>query len=271
MVTFTENFMENQRIKFSKKFEEFRNNLYFVLVNPESQGNIGAVARALKTSGFKNLILVNPPHLDHADVRKMAHRSLDLIKSARLCNTFDEAVKDMHLIAGTAMRKRQFNYPLYSPDETRERLIATALQRPAAIVFGNERNGLTNIELSKCHIQSTIPTATQQPALNLAQAVMIYAHNFFVNFNMKQETEKIARAGQQEYEKFFVHLVHSLQRVNFIPRDGMEEFMIRVRRLFNRMALESRDIRMMHKLLQIFEKRIQALENESNSEKNEIY
>ena len=263
--------MKNQRIKFSSTFEKFRDNLYFILVNPESQGNIGAVARALKTSGFKNLILVNPPDLDHADVRKMAHRSLDIIKKARIVDSFDEAVKNMHLIVGTTMRKRQLNYPLYSPADAGKRLSETALEHPVAIVFGSERNGLTNIELSKCHIQSTIPTATQMPALNLAQAVMIYAHNFFINFNSNPESGKISPAVQKEYEKFYAHLAGSLQSVNFVPRDGMEQFFIRVRRLFSRMELESRDIRMMHKLLQIFEKRIHLLENNKDREKNEIY
>jgi TrmH family RNA methyltransferase len=263
--------MTNQRIKFSSAFEKFRKNLYFILVNPESQGNIGAVARALKTSGFNNLILVNPPELDHADVRKMAHRSLDIIKKARIVDSFDEAVENMHFIVGTTMRKRQLNYPLYSPDQAGKRLSETALQHPAAIVFGSERNGLTNIELSKCHIQSTIPTATQMPALNLAQAVMIYAHNFFVNFNSAIESGKTRPAVQEEYQKFYTHLASSLESVNFVPRDGMEQFLIRVRRLFSRMELESRDIRMMHKLLQIFEKKIYSLENSKSRKKNEIY
>jgi TrmH family RNA methyltransferase len=263
--------MNNRRVKYSKDFENFRENLYFILVNPESQGNIGAAARALKTSGFKNLILVNPPELDHEDVRKMAHRSLDIVKNAQIVNSFDEAIKDMHLIIGTTMRKRQLNYQLYSPDEAGKKLMSAAIDHPVALVFGSERNGLTNIELSKCHIQSTITTATQKPALNLAQAVMIYAHHFFTAFNSLQDGHSKDFAVQKEYEKFYSHLVKALEDVNFVPRDGMEQFLIRTRRLFGRLQLESRDIRMMHKLLQIFEKRIIQLETKNSPQKKEIY
>lgn len=204
-------------------------------------------------------------------MRKMAHRSLDIIKKARVVSTFDEAVEEMHFIVGTTMRKRQLNYPLYSPVEAGKRLLSAAAEHPVAIVFGSERNGLTNVELSKCHIQSTIPTATVNPALNLAQAVMIYAHTFFVNFNSIQQDADRPLAAQKEYDKFYLHLARSLEQVNFVPRDGMEQFLIRVRRLFSRMELESRDIRMMHKLLQIFEKRIEYLENGESTVKNEIY
>jgi len=263
--------MLNQRIKLNQQFRKFRENLHFVLVNPESQGNIGAVARAMKTSGFKKLILVNPPELDHADIRRMAHRSIDIIKNAKIVNSFDEAIENMHFVVGTTMRTRQHKYTLYSPDEAGERLMAAALDHSVAIVFGSERNGLTNVELSKCHFHSTIATATQNPALNLSQAVMIYAHRFFVNFNTIEKEYNPILAGQGEYEKFYERLSSSLEKVNFVPRDGMEQFLIRVRRLFGRLELESRDVRMMHKLLQIFEKRIRSLEKDNTKSKREIY
>ncbi len=263
--------MQNQRLDFDRQFKKIRENLHFILVHPESQGNIGAVARALKTSGFKKLILVNPPELDHADVRKMAHRSIDIIKNAKIVSSFDEALENMHFVVGTTMRTRQHNYALFSPHEAGSRLMSTALEHPVAIVFGSERNGLTNVELSKCHIQSTIATATQNPSLNLSQAVMIYAHQFFVSFNTIKKNYNQDLAKQKEYVKFYEHLVFSLEKVNFIPRDGMEQFIIRVRRLFGRLELESRDVRMMHKLLQIFETRIDSLEKVNTKANDEIY
>ena len=74
---------KNQRISYNRTFSRIRENLYFVLVEPESEGNIGATARAIKTSGFKNLILVNPKFSnDHPEVHWMAHRSEDILKKA---------------------------------------------------------------------------------------------------------------------------------------------------------------------------------------------
>ena len=75
--------VNNQRVLYNSTFSKVRQNLYFVLVEPESEGNIGATARAIKTSGFKNLILVNPKiSNDHPEVKWMAHRSEDILKNA---------------------------------------------------------------------------------------------------------------------------------------------------------------------------------------------
>ena len=70
----------NKSIKLSEKFKRIQQNLHFILVEPENPGNVGAVARAMKTSGFKNLILINYADLDHPELRMMAHRSLGYCK-----------------------------------------------------------------------------------------------------------------------------------------------------------------------------------------------
>ena len=71
------------RVSFSKSFNKIRENIYFVLVEPESPGNIGATARAIKTCGFKNLILVNPKEKNHPETMWMAHQSEEILENAR--------------------------------------------------------------------------------------------------------------------------------------------------------------------------------------------
>jgi tRNA C32,U32 (ribose-2'-O)-methylase TrmJ len=101
---------KNQRISYSSTFSKIRENLYFVLVEPESEGNIGATARAIKTSGFKNLILVNPRFsADHPEVQWMAHRSEDILKKSAVVSTLPEAINDKRLVIATTQRKRHFN------------------------------------------------------------------------------------------------------------------------------------------------------------------
>ncbi len=262
----------SQRIPLNEKFKIIRQNLHFVLVEPESPGNVGAVARALKTMGFEKLVLVNPCTLDSDELKMMAHRSADIVQKATIVSNFEQAIRHMRLTVATTMRKRHFKFPFFSPEQIAERLLTTALQHPVAIVFGRESSGLTNEEILKCQLHSTIPTATQNPALNLAQSVMIYAYTFFRHIEKTEQFFKYELASQYELEKFYEHLSEALQLVQFVPRDGIDNFVTRFRRLIGRSMAEQRDVRLLHKLLQIFETRIRDLESESgNKTKRKIY
>ena len=260
----------NQRIPYSSSFLKIRKNLSFVLVEPEVEGNVGASARAIKVSGFKNLILVNPkPDANHQEIQWMAHRSEDILKEAKVVTSLAEAVKDKRLVIATTQRKRHFKFPIYSPEEIIEKIKDVAQTHPVAIVFGRERTGLTNEELLQCHIHSTILTATHKPALNLAQSVMIYAHTFFRLQNINQPAIAYDLASQYELEKFYEHLGDSIKKVGFVPRDSFDNFISRFRRLLGRSLAEKRDVRLLHKLLQIFESRINDLEKQTGKKEKQ--
>ena len=252
---------KNQRISFNPAFSKIRENLSFVLVEPETEGNIGATARAIKTSGFKNLILVNPNfEADHPQVQWMAHRSEEILKKAKVVSTLTEAINDKRLVIATTQRKRHFKFPLYSPEEISDKIETIAVSHPVAIVFGRETNGLNNKELLQCHIHSTILTATQKPSLNLAQSVMLYAQTFFKLQNVKTSRYTYDLASIYELEKFYDHLKESMKEVGFVPRDSYDNFITRFKRLIGRSLAEKRDVRLLHKLLQIYESRITDLE-----------
>jgi TrmH family RNA methyltransferase len=253
----------SQRISYNSTFSKIRENLYFVLVEPETEGNIGATARAIKTSGFKNLILVNPKfEADHPQVQWMAHRSEEVLKNAQVVSSLNEAINDKRLVIATTQRKRHFKFPLYSPEEISQKIETIAVRHPVAIVFGRETNGLNNKELLHCHIHSTILTATQNPSLNLAQSVMLYAHTFFKLQNVKASRYTYDLASKYELEKFYDHLKNSMQEVEFVPRDSYDDFITRFKRLIGRSLAEKRDVRLLHKLLQIYESRIADLEKQ---------
>lgn len=255
-----------QRIELNEKFKVVRQNVHFVLVEPESPGNVGSVARAIKTMGFEKLVLVNPCALDTDEVKMLAHRSMDIIEQATITDSFEQAIAPMRLTVATTMRKRHFKFPFFSPEQIAEKLLSAALEHPVAIVFGRESTGLTNEEILKCHLHSTIQTATQNPALNLSQAVMIYAHTFFQYLQKTEIHYEYNLASQYELEKFYEHLSRSLEMVRFVPRDGIDNFITRFRRLIGRSMAEKRDVRLLHKLLQIFETRIHDLEDKTEKE-----
>jgi TrmH family RNA methyltransferase len=253
----------NQRIISNPSFEKISSNLHFVLVEPEVEGNVGASARAIKTSGFKNLILVNPQFSkNHPEIEWMAHRSEDILKRAKVVSSLHEAIKNKRLVIATTQRKRHFKFPFFSPEDIADKINHVAQQHPVAIVFGRESNGLTNEELLSCQLHSTILTATKKPALNLAQSVMIYANTFFRLYNAQKPRQNYDLASQHEVEIFYDHLCNSMHKVGFVPRDSYDDFITRFKRLIGRSQAEKRDIRLLHKLLQIFETRIDDLEKQ---------
>ena len=263
---------QDKRFPLKEPFKKISDNLYFILNEPESYGNIGASARALKTCGFKNLILINPKlDTEHPETLWMAHQSEEIIKNAVIVDTFEEAIADKRLVIATTQRKRQFKFPFYTPEEISEKIQQIGETQPVGIVFGRERTGLTNKELLQCHIHSTILTATKIPALNLAQSVMIYAHTFFRLQNMKNVKYTFDLASQKEYEIFYKHLLLSMEKVGFTPRDNMDNFITRFKRRLGRSLAEKRDIRLLHKLLQIYEERIDHLESQIVDDKFKNY
>ena len=113
----------NQRLPFTPQFSRIRDNLYFILVEPRVEGNIGASARAIKTCGFKHMILVKPQiDVSQPEVEWMAHRSEDILKQTQIVDTFSEAIADKRLVIATTQRKRHFRFPFYSPEEISQKI-----------------------------------------------------------------------------------------------------------------------------------------------------
>ncbi len=149
----------------------------FVLVKPKVAENIGASARALKTMGHTNLRLVQPCHYRSSAARWLAHGARDILDQATVFDSLAQAVTDMDLVIGTTAKRRTSKADLYSSRELffllqRKRKSTTT----TALVFGTEERGLTNRELEYCDLLSNIPMQARYPALNLSQAVMIYAY-----------------------------------------------------------------------------------------------
>ena len=150
--------------------------LQFILVNAAREENIGASARALKTMGFNDLVLVSPlaDHLGEKS-RATAHASNDILEKARVFNTLHKAIEGIDLVIGSTAKKRNVS-ETYHPVEDLPQIITgkeDTIER-VAIVFGGEESGLSNEQLAMCHLLSTIPMYRKYPSLNLAQSVMVY-------------------------------------------------------------------------------------------------
>jgi tRNA/rRNA methyltransferase len=150
---------------------------YFILIEPAVPGNIGAAARAIKIMGFRHLYLVRPcDHLDKEAI-KMAHGSADILKSAKIFDSLEQAVSNIDFIIGTSAKKRSAHEDYLDFSQLKDILIRKGKAiNSSGIVFGREESGLTNDELKLCDIITYIPMIAEYPSANLAQAVMIYAY-----------------------------------------------------------------------------------------------
>ena len=151
--------------------------IVFILHKPLIPENIGAAARALMTMGFEKLRLVRPcSHLQDR-ARWMACASAPLLEQAEVFGSLEEALADVDFSIAATARNRKQKRPSHSPREIRALFEekSSSLTR-AAVVFGAEDSGLTNQEVELCTLTSTIPANSRYSALNLAQAVMVYAY-----------------------------------------------------------------------------------------------
>src|SRR5215475_13657979 len=142
-----------------------------VLVRPRDPNNIGAAARAMKNFGFADLVVVTPHPPVWSEVVS-AVNATDVLTGARVCATLDEAVADCNLVVGTTHRTRvEEKQNLYTPLDLSRALAAADYD--LALVFGSEKHGLTNEDLSRCHRVMSIPTEPDCPSMNLGQAVAV--------------------------------------------------------------------------------------------------
>jgi len=170
--------------------------LRIVLVRPHNPENIGAVARAMRNFELHDWAIVALGTHDFAAARRVAVHAEELLDRPRLCATLDEAVADCAWVVGTSGRTSRGRQRLRPEAVGRE----AAARRPGrtAVVFGEERSGLTAAELDRCHAISAVPTSIAQPSLNLAQAVLLYAWEFRRAGSGPVEGEAPAGAGPGE-------------------------------------------------------------------------
>jgi tRNA/rRNA methyltransferase len=151
-----------------------------VLLRPRNPQNLGAVARALKNFELSTWGLVDPRTLDFAAARRVAVHSEELLDRPQVAASLDEAVPGASWVVGTSSR----HVPGVPAVDARA-FAAEAVSRArggdeVALVFGDERSGMSNHELLRCHSLARLPSNEAQPSLNLAQAVAVFAYELHV-------------------------------------------------------------------------------------------
>lgn len=212
-------------------------NIRIVLVETTHPGNIGAVARAMKTMGLESLYLVNPKIFPSAECTARASGADDILAGAQVCANLVEALQGCRLVAGTSARRRTVEWPELAPRQIAERMLAESVQGPTALVFGRESSGLTNAELDRCQILAHVPTNPEFASLNVAAAVQLFAYELRIaslGESALAPVEERAVASAEELEGLHIHLAQALEEIGFAEPQQSKKLLRRLRRLFNR-------------------------------------
>jgi len=242
-------------------------NFVFVLLRPNFLGNIGSSARVLKNFGFFQLRMVTPPknYLD-AEARKMAVDAFDVLKKAKVYDSLSAALEDVHLAVATScgqyrintaqdlgqLTEELFASPSSSSDSAAETKPGLSDKNLIAIVFGDERNGMTNEEIDRCHRLMRIESNPQFPSLNLALALGIVAYRLSLALTSHDNTHcpednsassesKILRMSGQEEDQLLEKVVRLMDLADFSRSFSRKKVATELRGTIQRMDLSQRE------------------------------
>jgi len=216
-----------------------------ILVRPKFHENIGAVARAMKNMGLSRLILVDGCSPLHMNAYKLASGAEDILERAEELPTLREAISEMGCVVGMTSRNGKERSPLLTPQALMKKLIPLSAKNSIGLVFGSEREGLTNEELSLCHLYIGIPSSPSFPSLNLAQAVMVICYELFQS-SVTVSEPPLQLAEAEQLEKMFEHMEETLTGIGFLDPLHPQRIMKVLRRLFGRSQMNEREVRILH-------------------------
>ena len=223
-----------------------------VLVNTRNPLNIGAAARAMSNFGFLHLRVVNPFELAFREARS-AVGAASLLAQAEEFKSLTEAIEDCSLVVGTTAFSRRDPQHAVRDLEEGARLIRKRLASGrVAILFGSEKRGLSNEDLSHCHWLLRIPTREKHPSMNLGQAVAVCLYELARN-STSAAAEKSALATAGDLERLNSLLLDALQACGYLKPEIISVNQRRsaapadekIRRLIRRLNLSAEDARLL--------------------------
>ena len=224
----------------------------YVLVRTSHPGNIGSAARAIRTMGFTRLELVTPHRFPDPETSALAVGADEVLANAGIHADLVDSLAGTSLALGLSARRRGVNLPEISPREAAQQVLAAAARgEQVALVFGNERTGLENEELARCHAMVRIPSVDDFSSLNLSQAVQVMAYELRMAMLGDEPPEATPPheeppADAAKMERFYEHLAQTLDDIDFHKGRTPTTIMLRLRKLFQRAQMSERELRVLH-------------------------
>jgi len=238
----------------------FKSNLInIVLVETSHPGNIGSVARAMKTMGLSKLSLVNPKVFPSDDANALSGNARDVLDNATIYPSLQEAIKKSTFVYATSARNRSINWPTVNPEKAAEQIIDQATgDKEISIVFGREDRGLTNEELQLANFHLEIPANPEYPVLNIAMSVQIVTYELFKNINNTEDREwrDYPEINSEDLQRLIEHFVETSIELDMIDPKNPSQIIARIKRMFSRLQPDSMEANYLRGFLTAVNKRL---------------
>ena len=234
-----------------------------VMLQTSHPGNVGSAARAMKTMGLTDLVLVSPKFPDvqvHPDAVALSAGASDTLAGARIVNSLEEALADCHFALASTSRRRELSHgvaPIREAAQTLLNEVRASITSRGALVFGNETYGMSNEEIDRCQMIAMIPTNAEFRSLNVAQAVQLAAYEVMMAAGNPLDMTEPPRpaASISDVDGFLRHLYAGAVAAEFLDPEEPKRFMTRMRRLFTRARMEPEEVAILRGLLAALLKR----------------
>jgi tRNA (cytidine32/uridine32-2'-O)-methyltransferase len=235
------------------------NLINIVLVDTIHPGNIGSVARAMKTMGLLRLSLVNPRVFPSDDAIALSGNATDVLKNAKIYKNIREAIKDSTFVYATSSRDRSIQWPIKDAASAAKDIHAEVNNdKEISIIFGKEDRGLTNDELENANRLIEIPANPIYPVLNLAMSVQIISYEIFkASSDVKlKEWRDYPEVNSEQLQMLIDHFIDTAVEIDVIDPDNPKKIISRIKRMFTRLQPDEMEASFMRGFLSGIKKKL---------------
>lgn len=209
-----------------------------VLVETSHPGNIGSVARAMKTMGLSKLSLINPRKFPSGEANALSGNATDILENAQVYKTIEDAIKTSTFVYATSSRNRTIQWPTINVEEGAELILnQTTAEKEISILFGREDRGLTNEELQLANTHIEIPANPDYPVLNLAMSAQILSYEIFkASHNTEaRDWHDYPEVDSANLQMLIDHFIETAVNIGVIHPENPKKIISRIKRMFSRL------------------------------------
>ena len=235
------------------------NLINIVLVDTIHPGNIGSVARAMKTMGLSRLSLVNPRVFPSDDAIALSGNATDVLQNAKIYKNIRDAIKDSTFVYATSSRDRSIQWPIKDAASAAKDIHAEVNNnKEISIIFGKEDRGLTNDELENANRLIEIPANPIYPVLNLAMSVQIISYEIFkTSSDIKLKEWRVYPEVSSEQRQMLIdHFIDTAVEIDVIDPDNPKKIISRIKRMFTRLQPDEMEASFMRGFLSGIKKKL---------------
>jgi tRNA (cytidine32/uridine32-2'-O)-methyltransferase len=235
------------------------NLINIVLVDTIHPGNIGSVARAMKTMGLKRLSLVNPRVFPSGDANALAGNATDVLENAKIFTSIKNAINESTFVYATSSRDRSIQWPLMDAETAAKDICCEVnSNKEISIIFGKEDRGLTNDELELANKLIEIPANPEYPVLNLAMSAQIISYEILKASSITQNKEwrDYPEVNSKQLQMLIDHFIETAVDIDVIDPDNPKKIISRIKRMFTRLQPDEMEASFMRGFLSGIKKKL---------------